>query len=426
MVEESAVAAAGAVEATAAGAAGAGAEATAAETADPEPGPAVGAQRGRDVIDVVPLGLHLYRLEADDRLIFEGFNPAADRILGVDNAQFVGRELLEAFPALIDTEVPARYRAAAALGVPWRTESLRYEQGRIAGAFDVWAFQVAPGHMGALFSDITERKRTEAALREHREHLEELVEIRTREARLAEEELLRTERLSALGRLIATVGHELRTPLGTLRAALHTIAGAVRQAEVAGLARVVAIAERSIVRCDAIVEELLDYTRQRALHLEATAIDEWLGALLDEAPPVDGVEVVRHLGAGVLVPCDREQLRRAVTNLVLNAVQALGASLLAERRLSVSSAVHGGVVEIAVVDTGPGIPSADLPRVFEPLYTTKPDGVGLGLPLARQIVEQHGGTLFLQSVVGRGTSVFLRLPLLPLPASGEVAPATRG
>lgn len=122
--------------------------------------------RYRSVVESSPMGIHLYRLESDGRLVFEGANPAADTILNVDNSEFVGKTLEEAFPQLAQTEVPERYRAAARNGSMWETEQIYYEDERIAGAFQVVAFQVSPGRMAALFLDITERKRTQEALKE--------------------------------------------------------------------------------------------------------------------------------------------------------------------------------------------------------------------------------------------------------------------
>jgi PAS domain S-box-containing protein len=126
----------------------------------------------RALVEASPMGVHLYRLEADGRLVFIGANPAADTILGVPNARFVGKEILEAFPPLAATEVPARYREIAERGGRWRTEQVDYQDDQIRGAFEVHAFRYAPRHMAAFFLEITERKRAEAALVESRTRLE--------------------------------------------------------------------------------------------------------------------------------------------------------------------------------------------------------------------------------------------------------------
>jgi len=123
-------------------------------------------EKFRNIVEASPMGMHLYQLEADGRLVFIGANPAADTILSVDNSIFVGKTIEEAFPPLIGTEVPDRYRTVAVDGNPWQMEQIDYDFKQIKGAYEVYAFQTAPRKMVAMFLDITERKRTEAALRE--------------------------------------------------------------------------------------------------------------------------------------------------------------------------------------------------------------------------------------------------------------------
>jgi len=122
-------------------------------------------EKFRNIVQSSPMGMHMYQLEPDGRLVFVDANLAADQILGVDNRQFIGKTIEEAFPALMDTEVPKKYRLAAKNGQSWKTQQLDYDENEIAGAFEVFAFQTSPGRMVALFLEITERKRAEEALK---------------------------------------------------------------------------------------------------------------------------------------------------------------------------------------------------------------------------------------------------------------------
>ena len=126
-----------------------------------------------------PLGMHFYKITNDNQLIFVDANPAADNLLGVDNSQFKGKTIEEAFPLLIQTEIPERYRDAAKNGIPWSTEQIDYNDVQIRGAFEVRAFQTTPGNMVAVFADVTARKQMEEALRESEERFRTLYDNAT-------------------------------------------------------------------------------------------------------------------------------------------------------------------------------------------------------------------------------------------------------
>jgi PAS domain S-box-containing protein len=130
--------------------------------------------RFRSYWDSCPMGILAYELQADDRLIFVHANPAADRILGVDCQQFVGRTLEEAFPPLADTEIPEAYRRAAREGLSFHTDQMDYEHGQIRGLFEVYAFQTSPNCMACMFLEITVRRQAELALRESEDRFHQL------------------------------------------------------------------------------------------------------------------------------------------------------------------------------------------------------------------------------------------------------------
>jgi PAS domain S-box-containing protein len=129
--------------------------------------------RFKSIVNASPMGIHMYELTEDGELIFSGSNPAAQRILGVDHALFIGKKIEEAFPSLVSTNVPAHYKAVARDGQPWKTEQIEYAGGEIRGVFEVFAFQTEPGKMAALFNDISKRKRAEEKVRQLNSHLEQ-------------------------------------------------------------------------------------------------------------------------------------------------------------------------------------------------------------------------------------------------------------
>ncbi len=229
-----------------------------------------------------------------------------------------------------------------------------------------------------------------------------------------EGELLRRERLATLGQLTAIVSHELRNPLAVIRTSAFILRDGLKE-EMPRARRALERVERSVVRCDRIIDELLDFTRMSDLEPEPTALDDWLAGVIEEQSLPAGIILRQELQLPDLtVPLDRDRFRRAVINVIDNACQAmLGAGAgesetePAERLLTVRTRECDGRIEVVFEDQGPGIPPHVYERIFEPLYSTKGFGVGLGLPVVKQIMERHGGGIEIETEEGRGTSVCL-------------------
>jgi signal transduction histidine kinase len=173
--------------------------------------------------------------------------------------------------------------------------------------------------------------------------------------------------------------------------------------------------DRNVERCNAIVGDLLDYARSRELHREEVEVDKWLAEMLDDYTVPEGVTLRRELVSAGAVMVDRNRFRQVMVNLLDNAAQAMlepgqRASPAGLRQMTVRTEAGGPFLRIEVSDTGPGIPPDKLPKIFEPLFTTKSFGVGLGLPTVRQIVEEHGGTVDVACLPGEGATFTIRLP----------------
>ncbi len=170
------------------------------------------------------------------------------------------------------------------------------------------------------------------------------------------------------------------------------------------------MAERNIVRCDNIISELLDFTRKKEVKLKQVNIDKWLGELLDELEIPNSIELFRKFDVEREVHFGKEHLRRAVINIVDNAIHSMQEQER-QKRLTVSTQINGDNVEILFRDTGEGIPEENLGKIFEPLFSSKSFGVGLGLPIVRQIMEQHHGGIEISSELDSGTDVTLWVPV---------------
>jgi signal transduction histidine kinase len=243
--------------------------------------------------------------------------------------------------------------------------------------------------------------------------LELRIDERTRELRAAQDEILNKERLAVMGQITATVAHELRNPLSAIKNSTFML----KQIGSAGGSpheRAVTRIEHCVERCDRIVAELLDYTRGRDLRCVVRGFDEWLGELVAELTPPPGGAIDLDLRAGgASVKLDSDRFRRVIINLLDNAVQAMGDAKpdAAPPRIIVRTRAFEHAIELEIEDNGPGIPPDVLVKVFEPLFSTKSFGTGLGLPTVKQIVEQHAGSIKLTSVVGQGTRASISLPV---------------
>ena len=227
----------------------------------------------------------------------------------------------------------------------------------------------------------------------------------------AEAELFQQERLSLLGRLTASVAHELRNPLSTIRNTVHAIGEAAAMKGL-DIVRQMSRVHRTIDRCDGIIGDLLDYASARDTVPSPIQLDTWIEEVIKGQKVPKGITVECRPGAPrAVVSIDPDRLRSALVKVFENALEVLVETpALAEQRVTVSTAI-GDRFEIAITDTGPGIPPNILPRVFEPLFSTRSFGTGLGLATAKQIVENHNGDIVIARGPGGGTRVVIRLPI---------------
>ncbi len=362
-------------------------------------------KRFRSLYHKTPVMMH--SIGTDGRLI--SVSDYWLQVLGYQRDEVIGRRATdfmaeESRRRAFDEVLPKFYQTGSAQEVPYQFAA---KGGEI---IDVLLSAVmerdAEGegrHSLTVLIDVTARKRAEEQIRKLNETLEERVEERTAELRAAQDALLRKERLAALGQLTGTVAHELRNPLGTIANAIHVIRHKCAGAK-PDLEKTLVRAERSIKRCDTIITELLDFARAKGLQPEPTVVDAWLAGVLEEQHIPETITVTRDFQAdAAAVAFDRDELRRAVINLIDNACQAMtGGEKRADAgtggagtrdELALSTRMNGKRVEIAVADSGPGIPAEVLPQVLEPLFSTKTFGTGLGLPTVQRIMEAHGGGL---------------------------------
>jgi PAS domain S-box-containing protein len=354
-----------------------------------------------------------YRCAYDTVYTMEFISDAIADISGYPAADFIGNRVrtyasiihpddLQMVSRIVDEARTARLQSSIEYRIVHRDGSVRWVYERGQGIYD------ADGRIlhidGAIF-DITARK-----------HLEEQV--------------VGQKQMATIGQVAATVSHELRNPLGAISNSMAFLRQMTANRQL-GVEKALDRVDRNIERCNTIISDLLDYTSQKELSRAPTALSAWLTELLGEHGLPDYIVLQLDLGADDEVVIDREKFSQVVTNLVENAAQALQDPAWSvpdghELRITVRTESAGPHVRLAVIDTGPGIPEHVLPRIFEPLFTTKSFGVGLGLPTVRQIVEQHGGTLHVESAANAGTTFTIFLPRHGEAVAHATDPGTRG
>jgi len=263
----------------------------------------------------------------------------------------------------------------------------------------------------ALFE---ETQRAGVALEAWSCELERRVELKTRELREAQRGLLRAERLASIGQLAATVAHELRNPLNVIKVAHYALArGCSPERE----ARHLDAIARQVGAASRIISDLLDFARESPPRIESVDLARLAQQVLaDRDVPPTVHAVVECDGPIPPVHADRMQIAQVLSNIIENALQMMpdGGSLV------VRCFGEAGRAGVSVRDTGPGIPDEVRARIFEPLFTTRTKGTGLGLAVARRIVEAHGGEIRVESTPGSGATFTL---LLPCPGDTEVVGA---
>ena len=226
-----------------------------------------------------------------------------------------------------------------------------------------------------------------------------------------ERELVRSERLAAVGKMAAMITHEVRNPLSSIGLNTELLEDELGDnTEARDLCRSI---HREVDRLTAITEEYLRFARLPKPKLAAEPINPMVGALaafVREDLAVRDVKLVTELASGdPVAQIDAGQIRQCLINLVRNAADAVVANKGGQVVLRTKA--KGKRIEISVTDDGVGIPTEVLPRLFDPFFSTKEGGSGLGLALTQQIVRDHGGDLAVQSVVGSGTTFTLSVPV---------------
>ena len=272
------------------------------------------------------------------------------------------------------------------------------------------------------FRDITERKQAENEIRQLNAELEQRVEDRTRELSAAQEKLVRHEKLVVLGQMSSSVGHELRNPLSVINSAIYYLK-MIQPNAAEDVKEYLGIIDQEVHTAEKIITDLLDFSRTKSVDREVVSVSELIRRTLERFPVPESVAVTIEVPPDLpQVFVDVHHMTQVLGNLTVNACQAMTSSnesTLIVGQLSLYSTVQNDMINITVKDNGAGISAENMNKIFEPLFTTKTKGIGLGLAVSQKLVAANEGRIEVESEAGKGTSFHVYLPIYQITGDKE-------
>jgi signal transduction histidine kinase/DNA-binding response OmpR family regulator len=339
-------------------------------------------------------------------------NRQFERMTGIGRDSAAGALATEAYgseaPPLLDM-----FAKVVSGGVSARIE---FFYSPLARHFDVSASRWGRSGFAVIFSDITERKKIEQALRES----EGCIKKAYRQLQDAQQKLIQSEKMAAVGRFASGIAHEVKNPLGIILSGAELLQMKFPRADADVASTLEKIKEASL-RANFVLQSLLQFARPSRLDIAPVRPEDIVTPVVEmmsSRAQFAGIKIGADFSGGVTdVPADKAQMQQVVFNIVKNALEAVekGGSVkirvYAEESAGPAGAAKECVIEVA--DSGHGISEADRLKVAEPFFSTRPEGkgTGLGLFVSKTIIENHGGRLVIESRPGRGTKVKIILPL---------------
>ena len=246
-------------------------------------------------------------------------------------------------------------------------------------------------------------------VREYAQHLEEKVEERTRQLKETQQQLVKSERLAAIGELAAMIGHDLRNPLTGIAGAAYYLKAKCSPKMDSKLKEMFKVIEKDVEYSNKIINDLLEYSRDIKLDLNESNPRVMVKEALSAVKIPKRVRVADLTRDKPEIKADTDKMKRVFVNIIRNAVDAMPEG----GKLTIESRESNGDLEIVFSDTGVGMSENTLRNIFRPLFTTKAKGMGFGLPICKRFVEAHGGKIHVRSTIGKGSTFIVTLLIQP-------------
>ena len=354
-------------------------------------------EKFRKIFEANPSGMHLYDLTAKGDLIFKGANYAADKILKIENSQNIGKTIEEAFPPLIGTEIPTKYRLVASEGLTLNLEYFNYNRDKNNRIYEIYAFQTAPGSMVTSFIDISDRIEAEQ--------------------RLKEINRLKSE-------LLRRASHELRTPLTSINGAVELLLTTFKKDFDETTEEFLNIIKKGGKRLENLIKDLLNVSNLQTEIVEINKLREDIVKLIIDS--IDEIEIFAkerdininfNQEESIYIDVDKNKIRQVFVNLLMNAIKYTPPKGEVSIKIEIPTEDS---IDIVIKDTGIGFTEEEKKIIFKQFgkierfgqgFDVNTEGSGLGLYISKELVELHSGNLWVESEGrNKGSSFIIRIP----------------
>ncbi|MGQ9507153.1 MAG: PAS domain S-box protein [Candidatus Bathycorpusculaceae bacterium] len=365
-------------------------------------------ERLKRLIEYAPDAIYLNDLQGR----FLDGNKQAEALIGYKKKELIGKSILET--GIFPEKYLPKIKEAMERNIrgekygPEEFELIR-KDGKTVFA-EISAFPIISSgkiEVIGIARDITERKQLQKKLEEYTQRLEELVEQRTKALKEAQEQLIKSERLAAVGQVAAMVGHDLRNPLTGIKSAVYYLKNKLSVHMDKNIKEMLRLIEENVEYANKIISDLMEYSREIKLELREVTPKAIISETLLTVDIPRGIQILDLTRDSPKIKVDIDKMKRVFGNIINNAVDAMPKG----GKITITSKELDGNVEIAFTDTGAGIRKDVLEKIWTPFFTTKSKGMGLGLPICKRLVEAHGGKISVESKVGRGTTVTVIIPV---------------
>lgn len=375
-----------------------------------------GEYRYRELFNNINNGVAVYKPNDDgSNFFFLDFNKAAERIEKTSKKEVIGKSVLDVFPGVREFGLFDVLIRVWQTGKPEHHPVTIYHDHRISGWRENYVYKLPTGEIVAVYDDITELKQAEEKLVGVYFDMEKKVASQAQVIITINKKLMHADKLNSLGRLAATLAHEIRNPLSGININLSTLekicSKQCNHQTIENLFSQIKLASRSI---ESVIRRVMDYSKSITPLFRQADVNQSINeafTLIGVAFRKAGVKTEKELQGNLpLIQLDPQLFVQVMVNLLTNAIDAVR-KLPGEKKIKVISILKQNMISVTVADNGSGIAPDLVSAVFAPFFTTKADGTGIGLSICERIILDHDGSIHVGSSQWGGAAFTINLPL---------------